>query len=177
MTIAADYLETVLRELQRLKGLADRALERVGEEAFFREPGFEENSLAMLVKHMAGNMRSRWTDFLTSDGEKRDRERDTEFVIGEADTRASLMARWETEWQTLFDAIEPLTVAELSATVEIRGEPHTVVAAVQRQLTHYAYHVGQIVQLARHLADDWESLSIPRGASAAFNARPDYLKP
>lgn len=174
----ADYLKTSRRELTRLRSLAERAMAQVDDAAFFREPGEGENGLAILVKHMSGNMRSRWTDFLTSDGEKPDRRRDGEFEIGAADSRDVLMADWAREWGTLFDAIDQLAPADLSRTVTIRGEPHSVLEAIQRQLAHYAYHVGQIVQLARHLAgESWSTLSIPRGHSVAFNADPGaYLR-
>jgi len=127
----------------------------------------------VIVKHIAGNLRSRWTDFLTSDGEKPDRRRDTEFeLVGAADTRESLMARWEEGWKTLFANVEPLTNEDLLREVPIRGEPHTVVRAINRQLTHYAGHVSQIVLLAKHWAGPkWQTLSIPRGQSETFNRR------
>ncbi len=166
------YLETARRELGRLRRLAERALEAVDDDGFFHEPGPGENSLAVLVKHVAGNQRSRWTDFLTCDGEKPDRDRDSEFEIVPADTRVLLMARWESGWELLFAAVEALRPEDLETTVTIRGEALTVLQAIERQLAHYAYHVGQIVQLARHLAGErWESLSIPRGRSAEWNAR------
>ena len=123
----------------------------------------------MIVKHIAGNQRSRWTDFLTSDGEKSDRNRDTEFELMD-ETRESLMQVWEQGWQTLFDAIEPLTAEDFAKTVTIRGEAHTICEAINRQMTHYAYHVGQITFLAKHFrSTDWKSLSVPRGRSAEFN--------
>ena len=132
----------------------------------------EANSMGILVKHMAGNMRSRWTDFLTSDGEKPDRFRDEEFIIRPEDSRDALMARGEHYWQVLFDTLETLTPDDLARTVVIRGEPHSVVQAIQRQVAHYAYHVGQIVMLAKHFrSQTWQSLSIPRGGSDLFNAQ------
>ena len=131
----------------------------------------EGNSIAIIVKHMAGNMRSRWTDFLTSDGEKPDRNRDSEFVDPPA-TRKALLEVWEAGWVRVFEALEPLTEADLERTVRIRGEAHSVMQAVNRQVAHYAHHVGQIVMLAKHFARDrWQSLSVPRNRSAEFNRR------
>ena len=164
------YLEEAVRELRRLKALAESALAQAPDEAFFAQPDSESNSLALVVKHVAGNLRSRWTDFLTSDGEKPDRRRDSEFEIESGDTRPALMARWEAGWAVLFAALAPLTEADLRRTVTIRGEPHSVLRAVNRQVSHYAYHVGQIVYLARHYAGaGWRSLSVPRGQSETFN--------
>jgi len=134
----------------------------------------ESNSIAIIVKHLAGNMRSRWQDFLTTDGEKPDRHRDTEFETPPA-TRAELMEMWERGWKYLFDALEPLTEADLARTVTIRTEPHSVMQAINRQVAHYAHHVGQILFLAKHLTftktGKWESLSVPRGKSADMNAK------
>ena len=131
----------------------------------------EMNSIAQTVKHMTGNMRSRWTDFLNSDGEKPDRQRDSEFVDPPA-TREKLLARWEEGWQVVFHALEPLTDADLSRTVFIRGEAHSVMQAVNRQIAHYAYHCGQIVLLAKHFrSEEWKSLSVPRNKSGEFNQR------
>jgi uncharacterized damage-inducible protein DinB len=149
--------------------MAERALAQVDDAGFFASPGPETNSLAIIVKHMAGNLRSRWRDFLTTDGEKPDRYRDTEFELADADTREALMERWAAGWDLVADQLTPLTDADLDRTVMIRWEPHSVLAALQRQLTHAAYHVGQITMLARHYAQDWESLSIPVGGSDAFN--------
>jgi len=178
MDVAKTYLDGVVLELRRLEKLARKALDQVDDEAFFAELGEEENSLAIVVKHMAGNMRSRWRDFLTSDGEKPDRHRDREFVLEQGDTREELMRRWEASWGLLFAAVEPLEGGQLLTTVTIRGEPHTVLQAIQRQLSHYAYHVGQIVSLARHwVGTGWESLSVPRGGSEAFNRAPDAYHP
>ena len=131
----------------------------------------EMNSIAVTVKHMAGNMRSRWTDFLTSDGEKPDRNRDTEFE-NPPNTRAALNEMWERGWAIVFSALEPLSEADLTRTITIRGEPHSVMQAINRQIAHYSYHCGQIVFLAKHLSGgEWKSLTVPRGQSAAFNAR------
>jgi hypothetical protein len=159
-----------IREFEKLKKLADGALAQMDERAFFDSPGPETNCAALIVKHMAGNMRSRWTDFLTSDGEKPDRDRDTEFERFEGDTRAGLMRRWEEGWECLLSALRGLSDADLDRTVPIRGEPHTVLQAILRQLTHYPYHVGQIVLLARHYRGEaWKTLSVPRGKSREFN--------
>ena len=131
----------------------------------------ESNSIAVIVKHMTGNMRSRWTDFLTTDGEKPDRNRDGEFVEPPA-TRAALMAEWEAGWDCVFRALEPLSDADLTRTITIRGEAHSVMQAINRQLAHYAQHTGQIILLAKHFASDhWQSLSVPRNQSAAFNRK------
>lgn len=165
------WLEDARLEFRRLKRQAEKALSQVSDDDFFRALDPESNSLAVIVKHLAGNLRSRWTDFLTSDGEKPDRNRDTEFELGPGDTREALMARWEAGWKLLADALA-LSPQDAERTVLIRDEPHTVVQAVNRQLTHYAGHVGQIVFLAKHLAGPgWQTLSVPRGQSVAFNAR------
>ena len=165
------YLEDAVRQFRKLKGLADRAVVQVADEGFFATLDEESNSIAIIMKHIAGNMRSRWTEFLTSDGEQPDRNRDSEFVIEEGDTKVGVLGRWEAGWQCLFDAVEPLTAEDLASIVFIRGKPHSVMEAIGRQLTHYAYHVGQIVLLAKYFrASDWQSLSIPRGKSEKFNA-------
>ena len=167
--LTENFLTDALRSFHSYKRLAERALEQVSDDEFFAQIDAESNSLAIIAKHIAGNLHSRWRDFLTTDGEKPDRNRDTEFeMIG--DTRGSLMQFWETGWQTLFDAVEPLKEDDLAKTVTIRGEPHTVIEAINRQLTHYAYHVGQIVFLSKHLrSTDWDTLSVPRNRSADFN--------
>src|SRR5262245_27938116 len=164
------FLVDVLLQFRKYKGLADGATAQVADGDLFRSVDPESNSIAIVMKHIAGNMRSRWTDFLTTDGEKPDRDRDTEFESDSADTRASVTARWEDGWRRLFSTLESLSASDLSRTVAIRGEPHTVLQAIQRQLTHYAYHVGQIVFLARHFAGtSWRSLSIPKGKSKEFD--------
>ncbi len=151
------------------KQLGERAMAQVPDEALFATPDPESNSIAIIVKHLAGNMRSRWTNFLTSDGEKPDRNRDSEFEAPPA-TRAELMALWEARWKSVFTAIESLGDADLERKILIRTEPHSVLQAINRQLAHYPYHIGQIVFLARHYAGGrWTSLSIPRGKSSAFN--------
>jgi hypothetical protein len=167
--ILQNYLTDALKAFRNYKTLAERAIGQVSDEEFFRQIDAESNSIAIIVKHIAGNQHSRWRDFLTSDGEKTDRNRDAEFELIK-DTRESLMQFWQSGWQTLFDAIEPLKPDDLSRTVTIRGEPHTIVEAINRQLTHYAMHIGQIVFLAKHLkASEWKTLSVPRGRSAQFN--------
>jgi hypothetical protein len=159
-----------LQSFRNYKKLAERALEQVSDEDFFRQIDPESNSVAIIVKHIAGNLHSRWRDFLTTDGEKPDRYRDGEFVTLGEDTRESLMQFWETGWQKLFDAIEPIAPEEFSKTVTIRGEPHMIVEAINRQLTHYSMHIGQIVFLAKHFrASEWKTLSVPRNRSAEFN--------
>src|SRR6266487_29920 len=151
------------------KKLGERAMAQCPDEGLFTTLDAESNSIAIIVKHMAGNMRSRWTDFLTSDREKPDRNRDTEFEAPPA-TRTELMELWERGWKYLFDALEPLRDADLSRTVTIRTEPHSVMQATNRQVAHYSYHVGQIVYLARHFAgNNWQTLTIPKRKSAEFN--------
>ena len=170
MTAGEHYLQDAVKEFRKMKAQAERALAQVSEAQLFREIDAESNSLAVIMKHLAGNMRSRWTNFLTSDGEKPDRQRDTEFELDTADTKAALLERWEDGWRRVFAAVEPLSGDDLLRPVIIRGETHTVLQAINRQLTHYAQHVGQIVFLAKHLAGDkWVTLSIPRGRSEEFN--------
>ncbi len=167
--IGAAYLADVLRNLRGYKKLAEQAMEQIGDEEMFRLIDAEANSIAMLVRHMAGNMRSRWTEFLTSDGEKPDRHRDEEFVITPGTTRADVMAWWEAGWQCVFDAITPLQPADLLRTVRIAGKEHSVLQAIDRQLLHYAGHVNQIVLLAKHFRGPaWKSLSIPKGQSETY---------
>lgn len=166
----AFYLAHTRREFAGVKRLAEKALAQVSDEGFFAvlDPG--SNSVAAIVKHLAGNLRSRWRDFLTSDGEKPDRRRDSEFEIEPADTRSALLDRWEEGWRTLFAALEELSPEDLSREVVIRGQRHPVIKAISRQLTHYAEHVGQIVLLSKHWAGErWQTLSIPRGKSEEVN--------
>ena len=163
------YLENAINEFRLLKKQCERAMIQLDEEQFFVTLDPESNSVAMLVKHLAGNMRSRWTDFLTGDGEKPDRFRDQEFIIDPGTTRDDVMNWWEQGWKCLFNALEPLVPDDVIRKVTIRREPHTVIQAINRQLTHYATHVGQIVFLAKHLRSSaWQSLSIPRGKSEEF---------
>jgi uncharacterized damage-inducible protein DinB len=171
LKFTTSYLEDSLALFRYYKILAERAIDQVSDEQLFATLDVEMNSIAVIVKHMAGNMRSRWTDFLTTDGEKPDRDRDSEFVNPPA-TRDALLRIWEDGWARLFGALEPLSDADLTRTVTIRGEPHSVMQAINRQMAHYPHHIGQIVMLAKHFAHDhWQSLSIPRNRSADFNRR------
>lgn len=164
------YLDDILRQLRKLRRLAEDAIEQLDEADLFRDPDPGSNPIAIVMKHLAGNMRSRWTDFLTTDGEKPDRGRDSEFEIEEGDTPASIRERWDAGWGRCLETIASLEPADLGREVRIRDEPHTVVEAIDRQLSHYAYHVGQIVYVARHLAGErWRSLSIPRGMSESYD--------
>ncbi|HEY1251647.1 MAG TPA: DUF1572 family protein [Thermoanaerobaculia bacterium] len=173
-TVAAHYLDDARNQFRKYKKMADDALAQVSDEDFFRAPDPESNSVALVLKHIAGNMRSRWRGFPKSDGEKPDRNRDTEFEKDAGDTRASLTARWEEGWALLFAAVEPIREADLLEVTTIRGMQHTVLQAIQRQLTHYAYHVGQVVFLAKHFAGPrWKSLSIPKGKSREFDVAKD----
>jgi Protein of unknown function (DUF1572) len=172
--LSTSYLQDSTGLFHYYKKLAERAMAQCPDEALFGALDPESNSIALIVKHMSGNMRSRWRDFLTSDGEKPDRNRDTEFE-NPPQTRAELMQSWEAGWKYVFDALEPLTEADLTRTVTIRSEPHSVMQAINRQIAHYAHHVGQILFLAKHLTvaktGKWESLSVPRGKSAEFTAK------
>jgi hypothetical protein len=156
------YLQDSLTVLRTYKKMAEGAMEQVSEEQLFHAIDDESNSIAIIVKHMTGNMRSRWTDFLTTDGEKPDRNRDSEFEAP-AKSRAELMEVWNRGWDLVFQAIEPLHDADLSRTITIRGEAHSVMQAIQRQVAHYASHIGQIMFLAKHFRGrEWKSLSIPK---------------
>jgi hypothetical protein len=170
------FLKDALTLFRYYKGLAERAMLQVSDERLFEAPDPETNSIAITVKHMAGNMRSRWTDFLVTDGEKADRNRDSEFVDPPRD-RAALLDMWERGWTYVFGALEPLSEEDLSRTVTIRGEAHSVMQAINRQLAHYAYHCGQIVLLAKHYQhENWQSLTIPRGKSAPSAGAMDLRK-
>lgn len=171
LQFTTSHVEDSLSVFRYYKSLGDQAFAQVTDEQLLTTLDPEMNSIASMVKHLAGNMRSRWTDFLTSDGEKADRDRDSEFESPPS-TRIAMLDEWNGGWECVFNALEPLTDADLARTVTIRGEAHSVTQAINRQLTHYAYHVGQIVLLAKHFNhDQWRSLSIPRRHSAAFNAR------
>lgn len=164
--IAQNYLDDARKAMHAYKKLAEKAFDQLEDGEYFITLDEESNSIAVVMKHMAGNMISRWTDFLTTDGEKPDRNRDYEFVIVPETTKDDIRAFWERGWQSVFAAIDPLQVEDLEKKVYIRGEEHTVVQAINRQLMHYAYHIGQIVFLAKHFrASDWSSLSIPRNRS------------
>ena len=168
-SVAAHFLEDAVKVFRGQKALADKAAAQLSDEEFFRAIDAESNSVALIMKHMAGNMRSRWTDFLTTDGEKPDRHRDSEFER-EGEDRRAVTELWEAGWAVLFATLAALKPDDMMRTVTIRGEPHTVVEAVNRQLSHYGQHTGQIVFLAKHLkSSDWQTLSIPRGQSETFN--------
>jgi uncharacterized damage-inducible protein DinB len=171
--LSTSYLQDSIGLFRYYKKLGDRAMTQCPDEALFTTLDPESNSIAIIVKHLSGNMRSRWLDFLTTDGEKPDRNRDTEFETP-LTTRAELIEQWERGWKYVFDALEPLKEADLTRTVTIRTEPHSVMQAINQQIAHYAHHVGQILFLAKHLTftktGKWESLSVPRGKSADMNA-------
>jgi len=171
--LTTSYAKDSVDLLRYYKGLAERAIQQCPDEALFSALDAESNSIAIIVKHMAGNMRSRWTDFLTTDGEKPDRNRDSEFEKPPKN-RAELIAMWEQGWKILFDALEPLTEADLARTITIRTEPHSVMQAINRQIAHYSYHAGQIVFLAKHFntksTRTWTALTMPRNKSKQFNA-------
>jgi hypothetical protein len=173
--MALEFTTSCLKDsidlLRYYKRLADRAIAQIADDALFATIDAESNSIAIIVKHLAGNMRSRWTDFLTSDGEKPNRDRDSEFEAPPK-TREELLDIWESGWQLMFDALAPLTDADLSRTAYIRTEAHSVMQSIHRQLAHYSYHIGQIIFLAKHFAGpDWNALTIPRRKSAEFNAK------
>jgi hypothetical protein len=166
---AAHYLEEARRQMRGHKHMAEAAISQLRDEDLFVTLDAEANSIAILVKHLAGNMLSRFTDFLTADGEKPDRFRDREFELSSSTTRAEVMKWWEDGWARVFAAIDPLRPEDVMRTVTIRGEPHTVLQAINRQIAHYAQHVGQIVFLAKHFrSKEWKTLSIPRGKSEDF---------
>ncbi len=171
MDLAAHYLEEAFRQMRGNKRLTEGAIAQLSDEEIFRTIDPEANSVALLVKHMAGNMRSRFRDFLTTDGEKPDRHRDTEFILDANTTRADVMRWWEEGWKTVFDTLQSLKPEDVTKTVTVRGEAHSVLQAINRQIAHYAHHSGQIVFLAKHFkSSDWKTLSIPRGKSEEFNA-------
>ena len=171
MSTDSPILTAALDEFQKIKKLADKAIEQLSDDQLLVKIDPEANSVAVIMRHMAGNMRSRWVDFLISDGEKPTRLRDQEFE-DVTQTRAELTAEWEHGWECLFDALTPLTDADLQRTVIIRGEPHSVYKAMSRQVAHYAGHAYQILFLAKHLQGPaWKTLSIPRGQSEEFNRR------
>jgi hypothetical protein len=167
--VSTHYLEEARRQMRGHKRTGEGAMVQLRDEEFFVTLDPESNSIAILVKHLAGNMRSRFTDFLTSDGEKPDRFRDREFEITSTTTRAEVMKAWDDGWACVFAAIEGINPEDVMRTVTIRGEPHTVLQAINRQIAHYAAHVGQIVFLAKHLrSSEWKTLTIPRGKSEEF---------
>lgn len=175
-TIIENYLTDAIATFRNYKSLAEKAIAQVSDEEFFCLIDEESNSIALIVKHIAGNQKSRFLDFLTSDGEKDFRDRDSEFVT-QNDTRESLMQFWEEGWQTLFDNLEPLTTKDFDKKITIRQQPHTICEAINRQLTHYAYHIGQITFLAKHFkSSEWKTLSVPKNKSAQFNQFMDENK-
>jgi uncharacterized damage-inducible protein DinB len=177
--IATHYLDEAHRQMRGHKRLAEGAMAQLKDEELFIAPDPESNSVAVIVKHMAGNMRSRFTDFLTTDGEKPDRYRDQEFELNPATTRADLTKWWEDGWARVFTALETLKPEDVMRKVTIRGEPHTVLQAINRQIAHYAYHTGQIVFLAKQIrSSKWKSLSIARGKSEDYKTvTPKLYKP
>ena len=169
--LGAMFLDEAFRNLRDIKRQADTAMEQLSDEQYFAMLDAESNSVAILAKHMAGNLRSRFTDFLTSDGEKPDRNRDQEFVVSTDASRAAIMQAWAQGWQLVLDALQSLQPGDLAREVTIRSAPHTVMQAITRQLAHHASHAGQIVLLAKHWkGTDWKTLSVPRGQSEAVNA-------
>jgi hypothetical protein len=168
--ILQNFLDETIEGFRGYKKLAEKSFAQISDEEFFKTIDAEANSIAAIVKHISGNLRSRWTDFLTSDGEKSDRNRDSEFVADD-DTRAKLMEFWEDGWNALFKTLQSLTIEDLGKTVQIRGEDFTVVRAIIRSSMHTASHIGQIMYLAKHLRGaDWQTLSVPKNKSAEFNS-------
>jgi hypothetical protein len=177
MDIAAHYLQEAFRQMRGHKHLAEGAIAQLSDEELFRVIDPESNSVAIIMKHMAGNMRSRFTDFLTTDGEKPDRHRDTEFIIDANTTRGDVMRNWEEGWNIVFSALKSLGPEDVMKTVMIRGDQHTVLQAVNRQIAHYAQHSGQILFLAKHLrGTEWKTLSVPRGKSEEHNAAKGMIR-
>jgi hypothetical protein len=167
--LGAAFLKEAIDGMRALKDLADKAIAQVDDEDLLRQLDDEANSIAVVMRHIGGNIRSRWTDFLTTDGEKPNRERDLEFEPPPSSDRAAILAAWESAWSVLFASLSSLGPSDLLKTITIRGEPHTVLRAIERQARHYASHVGQIVLLAKHWRGGaWKSLSIPRGKSKDF---------
>lgn len=171
LRFTTSYIEDSLSIFRYYKKLAERAMEQVSDDQLFATLDGEMNSIAVIVKHMCGNMQSRWTDFLTTDGEKPGRDRDAEFSDPPA-TREALLGLWEDGWQRVLGTLESLSDADLGRTITIRGEAHSVMQAINRQVAHYSYHCGQIVFLAKHFAHErWQCLSVPLGKSSDFNQR------
>ena len=169
MDLATEYLRDLAERFQSLRRQSERAAAQVSDDGFFAAPDAETNSIAINLKHVGGNLRSRFTDFLTTDGEKPDRDRDGEFMVAPGETRADIEQRWRDGWSALEGALASLTPDDLLRTIHIRGEAHTVLGALSRSLAHTAGHTGQITLLAKHYAGDaWKTLSIPRGQSKTF---------
>ena len=178
MTLWNAYLEDILFSFRKQKELAEKAFRQVADEGFFQKPGEHSNSIALIIKHVAGNLASRWTDFLTTDGDKPWRDRDAEFLLGPEDTRQNLLAAWEKGWAALFENLGKLEEADLLKKVTIRGEAHSVFQAIHRSLTHTSYHVGQILYLSRLMTKEgWQWITIPPGQSQHVKAKGgSYLK-
>jgi len=171
LEFTTSYVKDSTDLLRFYKKLGERSMEQVPDDALTATLDAESNSIATIVKHLCGNMQSRWSDFLTTDGEKPSRDRDAEFEAP-PQTRAEILALWEDSWKVVFDALAPLTDDDLGRTIRIRGERHSVMQAIHRQVAHYAYHIGQIVYIAKHYSGErWKSLTIPRGKSADYNTR------
>jgi hypothetical protein len=164
------FVDDAVLQFRKIKTMGDRALDQAGEARLFNKPDPESNNLAVIMKHVAGNLRSRWTRFLETDGEKPDRNRDGEFELDAGDTPARLRERWEEGWTILFETLAALRPGDLARTVTIRREPHTVFQAINRQVSHYSAHVGQMIYLAKHLVGpEWKSMSIPKGKSKDYD--------
>jgi hypothetical protein len=171
--LATHYLDEARRQMRGTKRLADAAMAQLKDEELFVGLDPESNSVALMVKHLAGNMRSRFTEFLTTDGEKPNRFRDQEFELSPSTTWADVMGWWEAGWAQVFHTLDSLNPEDVMRTVTIRGEPHTVLQAINRQIAHYASHTGQIIFLAKHLrSSEWKTLSIPRGKSEDYKVAP-----
>jgi hypothetical protein len=169
--VATHFLEEARRQFHGYKRLGEGAIAQVKDQELFTTIDPESNSIAIIMKHLSGNMRSRFTDFLTTDGEKPNRDRDQEFEMNSATSRTDIMRLWDEGWACVFATVDALKPEDVMHVITIRGEPHTVLQAINRQIAHYAQHVGQIVFLAKHLrAQDWKTLSIPRGKSKDLNA-------
>ena len=176
-SIAKEFIDTAIRRLKYYKNLGDKTFEQLSDADFHYRPNEESNSIAIIIQHMAGNMLSRWTNFLTEDGEKEWRQRDDEFEIHDYN-KLQLLNLWEKGWLCFLTAIEPLTKKELKQTIYIRKEPLLVIDAINRQLAHYPYHVGQIVFLGKMIqGHNWKNLSIPKGDSQVYNSGADVKDP
>ena len=169
MSLGKEYLQTVIRRFKYYKELGDKTFEQLNDWDFNYQPNEESNSISIIIRHMVGNMLSRWTNFLTEDGEKEWRQRDNEFELQDM-SKQQLVAYWEKGWACMFEALEALKKKDLKKTVHIRKEPLSVIDAINRQLAHYPYHVGQIIHIAKTIkGKKFQTLSIPRGASTAYN--------
>jgi hypothetical protein len=176
-SIGKDFLDTAIRRLKYYKDLGDKSFEQLAEVDFYYQPNEASNSIAIIIQHMHGNMMSRWTNFLKEDGEKEWRQRDAEFEV-HSQSKEQLVELWEKGWACFLDAIEPLKKKYLKKTIYIREEPLTVIDAINRQLAHYPYHIGQIVYIARMIKNErWKNLSIPKGQSQSYNASADLKDP